>query len=298
MTEVTIVEVGPRDGLQNEQQPIATADKLRFIELLTAAGLSEIEVTSFVHPKWVPQLADSKELVESLPAQAGANYSVLVPNEKGLERAIECGCGQIAVFTAASETFNQKNTNRSIADSLVSLQEVTRRALEQGMRVRGYLSTAFVCPYEGDIEPTKVIEVSRALLEMGIYEVSVSDTIGAAVPRDVKNLLNLLLQEFRPEQLALHFHDTYGTALANVWAGLELGITTFDSSAGGLGGCPYAPGAAGNLSTEDLIYLLDRSGVSHPGKLEGVLEAADFMAGCLGKPLTSRQYRRWKKGCS
>ncbi len=286
---VRIVEVGPRDGLQNEKQPIPTEAKVEYIRLLRAAGLQEIEATSFVHPKWIPQLADCSEVLAQLEA---SRYWVLVPNEKGLERALEAGCRRVAVFTAASETFSEKNTNRSIAASLDSLRVVMKRATAEGLRVRAYLSTAFYCPYEGKIPESAAVKVTRSLFEMGAKEVSISDTIGAAVPKDVKGLMTLLLEEFPPQQLALHFHDTYGTALANVVAGLDLGIRTFDSSSGGLGGCPYAPGAAGNLATEDLLYLLTASGLDHGVDLQKTLEASRFIAKTLGKTLPSRQFQR------
>ena len=290
---VRVVEVGPRDGLQNEKDPIPTEAKIKYIELLKASGLGDIEATSFVHPKWVPQLADCAEVLAALNP---SDYWVLIPNEKGLERALEAGCRQIAVFTAASETFSQKNTNRSIAESLESLRAVVKRATAEGLRVRGYLSTAFVCPYEGNVPTAKVVEVCTSLVEMGIREVSVSDTIGAAVPRDVKRVLDALLEHFEIQRLALHFHDTYGTALANVVAGLDMGIRTFDSSSGGLGGCPYAPGAAGNLATEDLLYLLTASGYDHGVDFDKVLEASRFMAKTLGRELPSRQLRRVATG--
>lgn len=286
---VKVMEVGPRDGLQNEKQPIPTEAKVEYIKLLRAAGLQNIEATSFVHPKWVPQLADCAEVLAQLEA---ARYWVLVPNEKGLERALAAGCRRIAVFTAASETFSERNTNRSIAASLDSLRLVTKRATAEGLTVRAYLSTAFHCPYEGRVPHKAAIGVTRSLFEMGAKEVSVSDTIGAAVPKEVSELVGLLLKEFPPQQLALHFHDTYGTALANVVAGLDMGIRTFDSSSGGLGGCPYAPGAAGNLATEDLLYLLSASGFDHGVDMEKTLEASRFIAQILGKNLPSRQFQR------
>lgn len=289
---IKIVEVGPRDGLQNEPIPISTNDKLKFIALLAASGLQDIEVTSFVHPRWVPQLADSGQLFGLLEPRPNLVYSCLVPNRKGLERALEVGARRIAVFTAASETFSQQNTNRSIAESLVELEQVISQALAAGLSVRGYVSTAFVCPYEGEIGADRVREVSQALLALGVDEVSIGDTIGAAVPRDIEKTVGHLLEAIPAGQLALHLHDTYGTALANVDAGLRLGIKCFDSSAGGLGGCPYAPGAAGNLATEDLLYFLTRSGLEHGVDLDRVVEASRFMAQVLGKSLPSRQFQR------
>ncbi|MCA9791846.1 MAG: hydroxymethylglutaryl-CoA lyase [Candidatus Eremiobacteraeota bacterium] len=289
---IKIVEVGPRDGLQNEPTPISTNDKLKFIQLLAESGLADIEVTSFVHPRWVPQLADSGQLFGLLEPRPNLVYSCLVPNRKGLERALEVGATRIAVFTAASETFSQQNTNRSIADSLIELEQVTGHARSAGLSVRGYVSTAFVCPYEGEIEASRVRQVSQALLDMGVDEVSIGDTIGAAVPRDIDKTVGHLLESIPAAKLALHLHDTYGTALANVQAGLRLGIGCFDSSAGGLGGCPYAPGAAGNLATEDLLYFLTRSGYEHGVDLEKIVQASRFIAGVLGKDLPSRQFQR------
>lgn len=258
---IRIVEVGPRDGLQNEQTPIPIEAKVEFIAALLNAGLKEIEATSFVSPKWVPQLADAAELWPLLPP-AGI-YTALVPNVKGLERAISVGVTRIALFTAASDAFTQKNINMSIAESISAFREVieTFRSSITGGYVRGYVSTAFQCPYSGLVEPSEVIRVSAKLLALGADEISIGDTIGAASPREVRELTRLLLQEFPAEKIAMHFHDTHGTAIANVDAALELGITTFDSSAAGLGGCPYAPGAAGNLATDDLVYFLERQGL-------------------------------------
>lgn len=288
----TIVEVGPRDGLQNEREPIATEHKRRFIEMLVAAGLTDIEVTSFVHPSRVPQLADASELIASLPRLGAIRYSALVPNEKGLERAVESGISRIAVFTAASETFTQRNIGMTIAQSLEVFREVVRRATSGGLTVRGYVSACFVCPYEGPVAPQRVCEVTEALLAMGVDEVAISDTIGAAVPTDVSRTVGALLQNVTPDRIALHLHDTYGTALANVCAGLELGIATFDASAGGLGGCPFAPGAAGNLATEDLVYLLERMGIATGVDLDKLIEASAYIRGVLGRELSSRNLRR------
>jgi hydroxymethylglutaryl-CoA lyase len=257
---VRIVEVGPRDGLQNERIPIPTDAKLEFIQALVDSGLREIEATSFVSPTWVPQLADAAELWPRLPA--GGTYSALVPNQKGLARAMEVGVERIALFTAASDAFTQKNINMSVEQSLEIFGEVVAEFKAPGRYIRGYVSTAFECPYAGRIEPERVLEVSRRLLEVGADEISIGDTIGAASPREVRGLTKLLLQEIAAESIAMHFHDTYGTAIANVDAALELGIAVFDASAAGLGGCPYAPGAAGNLATDDLVYFLERQGIS------------------------------------
>ena len=282
------MEVGPRDGLQNESAIVPTVKKAEFIKLLAAAGLRDIEVASFVHPKWIPQLADAQELIQQLDVTPGVRYSALVPNMKGLERAIESGIRRIAVFTAASETFNKKNINMSIQESIDGFRPVVDRALKEGMSVRGYVSTCFVCPYEGPIAREKVAAVTRSLFELGVDEVSIGDTIGAATPRDVETTCGHLLQQFAGHKLAMHFHDTYGMAIANVYQALQMGFTIFDSSAGGLGGCPYAPGASGNLATEDLVYLLDRLGIKSGVSLNLLRRASHFIARELGRDLPSR----------
>lgn len=290
--QVRIVEVGPRDGLQNEAQPIDSETKLAFIALLAESGLRDIEVTSFVHPQRVPQLADAMTVAQGLPNVPNVRFSALVPNMKGLDRALEAGIRRIAVFTAASDTFTQKNIGMTISESIQTFQPVVERALTAGMSVRGYVSTGFVCPYEGDIQPEAVVTVSKALLEMGVDEISIGDTIGAAAPNNVYETVGLLLRDIPVERLALHFHDTYGTALANVVAGLDMGIQTFDASAGGLGGCPYAPGASGNLATEDLLYLLDRMGIESGVELDKVAEASRLISRALGRVLPSKQLQR------
>ncbi len=289
---VTVVEVGPRDGLQNESEPITTDVKARFIQKLVVAGLSQIEVTSFVNPKRVPQLADASELIAKLPNAPDVTFSALVPNERGLGRAIESGIKRVAVFTAASESFTQKNIGMSIDESIAAFAPIAKRANEAGMSVRGYVSTCFVCPYEGQIEKERAREVTTRLLEIGVDEVAVSDTLGAATPIDVHKTVGFILKNVSVDKIALHFHDTYGKALANVVAGLELGITTFDSAAGGLGGCPFAPGAAGNLATEDLVHLLDQEGIQTGVDLTKVVAAASVIATALGRPLLSAQWRR------
>ncbi len=289
---VKIVEVGPRDGLQNESLEISTAHKLAFIDLLAQSGLKQIEVTSFVHPKRIPQLADAFEVAQGVKEYPEVTYSALVPNMKGLERAISSGIKRIAVFTAASETFTQKNINMGVQESLDTFNPIVQEALKQGMSVRGYVSTCFVCPYEGDVKKEKVLFVAKALQQMGIDEISLGDTIGAAAPNNVYETVGEILNEIPKEQIALHFHDTYGTALANVVAGLDLGITTFDASAGGLGGCPYAPGASGNLATEDLVYLLQRMGIETGVDLEKLAKASFFIQQVLGRPLPSKQLQR------
>jgi isopropylmalate/homocitrate/citramalate synthase len=286
---VRIYEVGPRDGLQNESTPIATADKLRYIELLADAGLKEIEATSFVSAKAIPQLADADELLAALPRRAGVRYPVLVPNERGLVRAEAAGVDAIAVFTAATDAFTTHNIGMTVEESLAAFAPVLARARELGWWRRAYVSTAFGCPYSGRVEPKTVIEVARRLQDLGADEICFGDTIGVGVPNQVAELVNLAQGAgIRVSRQAFHFHDTRGTALANVAAGLAAGVRTFDSSSGGTGGCPYAPGAAGNLATEDLVYFLDASGWEHDVSLDGVLEAARFIAGALGKPLSTK----------
>lgn len=280
---IRIIEVGPRDGLQNEQTPIPTLVKASFITALVKAGLREIEATSFVSPKWVPQLGDAAELWPQLPPQG--LYSALVPNLKGLERAIQVGVKRIAIFTAASDEFTKRNINMTIAESLDAFCEVLSTFREQVPSgfVRGYISTAFECPFAGRIEPSKVVEVGERLFEIGVDEISVGDTIGVAVPAEVKALTAELLNLTDSKKIAYHFHDTRGTAIANVAAALEMGIGTFDSSAGGLGGCPYAPGAGGNLATEDLVYFLERSGLQTGVDLERLARASLPILSHLGR---------------
>ena len=288
MTAVRIVEVGPRDGLQNEREPIPTEAKVAFVDALSEAGYQDIEVSAFVSPSWVPQLADAADVFARIRRRDGVRYSALVPNEKGLDRALEASVGAIAVFTAASETFNRKNINASIAESIDRFAPVVPRAKREGLFVRGYVSTAFWCPYEGRIDPRAVVDVVRRLLELDVDEISIGDTIGKAVPGEVDDLLDLLLDALPQERVAMHFHDTYGTAIANALCAYERGITVFDSSAGGVGGCPYAPGAAGNVATEDLVWALSRSGASTGIDLERVSAASDVLASALGRPLRSR----------
>jgi hydroxymethylglutaryl-CoA lyase len=285
---VRIVEVGPRDGLQNEAKTVSTEKKAEFIRLLVAAGLKEIEVGSFVHPKWIPQLADADELIKQLDMRARVRYSALVPNMKGLERAIESGIRRIAIFTAASETFNRKNINMGIQESIDSFRPVVVRAQKERISVRGYVSTCFVCPYEGPIAKEIVAGVVRALFDLGVDEVSIGDTIGAATPKDVESTVDYLLHQYPAEKLAMHFHDTYGMAVANVSQALQLGITVFDSSAGGLGGCPYAPGASGNAATEDLVYLFDKLGIETGVSLKLLRRASNLIAQELARELPSR----------
>jgi hydroxymethylglutaryl-CoA lyase len=286
--KITVVEVGPRDGLQNEAAAVSTADKIAFVNRLSAANLPAIEVSAFVSPKWVPQMADAGDVFAGIERRPGIRYTALVPNLAGLDRALAAGVQEIAVFAASSETFSRKNINQSIDESFTTYRQVCERARAAGLRVRGYLSTAFGCPYEGHVPPERVAELSARLIDMGAFEVAVSDTIGIAHPGQVPQVLAPVLARVPVEQVALHFHDTRGTALANVLAALPLGIRTFDAAAGGLGGCPYAPGAAGNLATDDLIYMLDGLGVATGVSLEKLSEASAFIAERIGHRLPSK----------
>ncbi|MDH4571429.1 hydroxymethylglutaryl-CoA lyase [Salinicola acroporae] len=285
---VSIVEVGPRDGLQNEAEPIATAAKLELIERLGAAGLKRIEAASFVSPKWVPQMADHREVMTGIRRRPGVIYSALTPNLKGLEAALECGVEEVAVFAAASEAFSHKNINCSIAESLARFEPVVERAREAGVRVRGYVSCVLGCPYEGNIAPQRVAEVSRALYEMGCYEISLGDTIGVGTPLEAKRLLDAVGRDIPRDMLAAHFHDTYGQALANLYAVLEEGIGVIDSAVAGLGGCPYAKGATGNVATEDVIYLLNGLGIDSGVDLDNLAETGVWITQTIGKPNRSR----------
>ena len=287
--DVRVYEVGPRDGLQNESLPIPLEAKLRYLGLLADAGLREIEATSFVGPTAVPQLADADELMASLDRRPGVRYPVLVPNRRGLERAERAGVDAVCVFTAASEPFTKANINMTIAESIDAFRPVIDRARELGWWTRGYVSTAFGCPYQGAVGEAAVVGVARQLLDLGIDELSIGDTIGVAGPADVRRVVGALLAAgIDADRLAMHFHDTRGTALANVSAALELGIRAFDASTGGTGGCPYAPGAAGNLATEDLVYLLEREGLAHGIDLDRLLEAARMISDTLGRPLATK----------
>lgn len=283
MGGIKIVEVGPRDGLQNEKAIISTDVKLDYITKLADAGLQFIEVTSFVHPKAIPQLYDALEVVRGLPKRPGVHYSALVPNAKGLERALESGIQEIAVFTAASDTFNKRNINMTIDESIENFRPIVQRALQEDMFVRGYVSTAFYCPYTGKIEREPVLKVIQQLLELGVQEISIGDTIGQATPEDVYHSMSYILDTVPVKKVAMHFHDTNGLALENVAASLELGIRIFDSSAGGLGGCPYAPGASGNLSTDSLVELLEHKGFNTGVDLTKLHKASSVIRNLLNK---------------
>ena len=293
---VQVVEVGPRDGLQNEAVAVPTAEKVAFIDRLSAAGLPVIEVSAFVSPKWVPQMADAAEVFAAITRRPGTRYTALVPNTRGLERAIAAGADEVAIFAAASETFSRKNINQSIDASLAAYADVVRDATTAGRRTRGYLSTSFGCPFEGDVPVERVMALTQQLLELGVYQVAISDTIGVAHPGQVRALLERITPDVPADKIALHFHDTRGTALANVLAALEFDIATFDASAGGLGGCPYAPGATGNLATEDLLYMLHGLGVETGIDLAGVVAASTGIEPTVGHALPSRYVRATMAG--
>jgi hydroxymethylglutaryl-CoA lyase len=288
---VTIVEVGPRDGLQNEQASVSTDLKVAFVDRLTDAGLPVIEVSAFVSPKWVPQLADAADVFARIRLKPGVRYTALVPNRTGLDRAFEAGVREIAIFAASSESFSKRNINQTIDESFVTYREVTDAALQAGLRVRAYLSTAFGCPFEGPVAESRVAELCERLLALGAFEVAVSDTIGIGHPGQVARVLEAVAAQVPLTHIALHLHDTRGTALANVLVGLQHGITTFDSAAGGLGGCPYAPGAAGNLATEDLVYMLNGLGIETGVSLESVMDASGLIEPAIGHRLPSRYVR-------
>ncbi|MCS6797147.1 MAG: hydroxymethylglutaryl-CoA lyase [Myxococcota bacterium] len=289
--EVSVYEVSPRDGLQNEAVTVPTTRKVRLIEALLDAGLRRIEVASFVSPRWVPQLGDAEEVVGLLPRRPDVVYSALCPNERGLERALAAGVPEIAVFLSASETHNRKNVNKTIDETLAVFERIVPPAVRAGLRVRGYVSTLFGCPYEGAVDPRRGLEIALRLVRMGCYQISLSDTIGVATPVQTRDVVRLFQRELPDETLALHMHDTRGTALANVLVGLELGIRTFDASVAGLGGCPYAPGAAGNLATEDLVYTLHGMGVRTGIDLERLGEAGQVAEAIVGRELPGKVHR-------
>lgn len=286
--KVQIVEVGPRDGLQNEEEMVSTEAKIQLIDLLVASGLKRVEASSFVNPKWIPQLADATEVLQGITWSSEVTFSALVPNVRGLERARASGLTEIALFMSASESHNLKNINKTMEDTFPVLREVAREALALGMRVRGYVSTVFGCPYEGAVPIDNSRRVTNELLDMGVFEVSLGDTIGVATPKQVREVIEKIVKDVTTERLAGHFHDTRGTGLANVSAALDVGLRTFDSSIGGLGGCPYAPGAAGNISTEDLVYMLNGMDYETGVDLDRLLEAGTFIQQELGRELSSK----------
>lgn len=285
---VTIYEVGPRDGLQNETRMVPTADKIAMVNALTKTGLPAIEITSFVNPKWIPQLADATEVARGIERRPGVRYSCLVPNRRGVESALQAGMREVAVFLSASETHNKKNVNKSIADTITAFEEVMGPAREAGAQVRAYVSTVYGCPYEGAVDPEKVAWLVERLRGLGVYQVSLGDTIGVATPLQVERVLRRLLQFCPADELALHFHDTRGTALANVLIGISLGVSTVDSALGGLGGCPYAPGASGNLATEDVVYMLHGMGIETGINLDALVDCSQKVAAWVGHELPSK----------
>ncbi len=288
---VRIVEVGPRDGLQNEPGEVTTAVKVELIERLADAGLSAVEATAFVSPKWVPQMADHTEVLERIRRKAGVSYPVLTPNLKGFEGALAAGATEVAIFGAASEAFSRKNINCSIAESLERFRPVAEAAKKANVKVRGYVSCALGCPYEGEVAPQRVAEVAAALYEMGCYEVSLGDTIGVGTPGKAKAMIEACAKRVPLERLAGHYHDTYGQALANIYASFELGVSTFDASIAGLGGCPYARGATGNVATEDVVYMLQGMGARTGVDLDRLVEIGQWICGVLGKEPASRAGR-------
>lgn len=291
MAAVRIVEVGPRDGLQNEAVSLDVETRIAFVEKLLACGLDTVEVGSFVSPKWVPQMAGTAEVLKAVQARHKGNFPVLVPNEKGLDAALEAGAREIAIFAAASESFSRKNINCSIAESIDRYRPVAERARNAGIRMRGYVSCSLGCPYEGTVDVGAVVSVSQALSGLGCYEISLGDTIGTGTPGKVRDLIAALAGSIPIEEIAVHFHDTYGQALANIYAALEAGVAVVDTAAGGLGGCPYARGASGNVATENVVYMFNGMGVDTGVNLKALLEAVSFIAAALGKEPQSAAFR-------
>ncbi|UOY92959.1 hydroxymethylglutaryl-CoA lyase [Ectobacillus sp. JY-23] len=291
---VQIKEVGPRDGLQNEKQIVATADKVQWINMLSETGLTYIEVSSFVHPKWIPALSDATDVFHRIQRQSDVIYTALVPNQRGLERALAAEADEVNVFLSASETHSQKNINKSISEAFQTIKEVTTQSLLAGKKVRGYVSTVFGCPYEGRVEFSAVERLCEDLLASGVYEISLGDTIGVANPMQVESVLTHLLKHFPASVFAMHFHNTYGMALPNILTSLQAGITVFDSSCGGLGGCPYAPGASGNVATNDVVHMLHQMGIRTNINENKLFEASRFIADTLQTSLPSQVYQAGK----
>lgn len=290
---ILIKEVGPRDGLQNEKKMISTEDKIQWINTLSQTGLSYIEITSFVNPKWIPQLSDALEVAKSITKKDDITYAALVPNMKGLETALMADLDEVSVFMSASETHNLKNINKSIEDTFPILKEVITNAIQNNISVRGYVSTVFGCPYEGEVSLDTVMNVCDELFQYGVNEISLGDTIGIANPKQVEHVLTELMKRYDSSKLALHFHDTRGMALANILQALEMGFTTFDASLGGLGGCPYAPGASGNVATDDLVYMLHKMGYTTGINQLKLLESAECIQSKIGTVLGSHQMKIW-----
>jgi hydroxymethylglutaryl-CoA lyase len=286
--KVKIVEVGPRDGLQNEPQTVPAAVKIELIDRLADAGLPVIEATAFVSPKWVPQMGDNAEVMRGINRKPGVAYPVLVPNRKGLDAAIAAGADEVVVFGAATETFSKRNTNCSIAEGLARFSEVCDEAIKRGLKVRGDISVCLGCPYEGEVDPLAVVRVARELDAMGCYEITIADTIGTGTTGSTRNVIEAVAEHVPVERLAGHFHDTYGQAVANVYAALECGVATFDSSVAGLGGCPYAKGATGNVATEDVLYMLNGLGIETGVDMQKLVAAGDFISRFLERPTNSR----------
>lgn len=289
--EVSIYEVSPRDGLQNEAAMIPLEGKKRMIEALVRAGLRRIEITSFVSPKWVPQLADAEELARTLRPPEGVTFGALCPNAKGLERALAAGLTEIAVFLSASETHNKMNVNKSIDDTLAVFREIVPPAREKGLAVRAYVSTVWGCPYEGPVDPRKVLSIAARLVDLGCYQISLGDTIGVGTPRQTDTIVRMFRDEMPLSRIALHLHDTRGTALSNILVGLQLGVRDFDSAVAGVGGCPYAPGAAGNVATEDLVYLMNGMGIRTGIDLDALIEAGNVAEQVIGRPLPGKVHK-------
>jgi hydroxymethylglutaryl-CoA lyase len=296
--QVRIVEVGPRDGLQNEKQAIPTTAKIQLIEQLVDAGLTYIEAGSFVNPKWVPQMADSADVFAGINRKANITYAALVPNLQGYERALAVNANEVAIFAAASEAFSQKNINCSISESIKRFEALISAAQAQKIPVRGYISCVAGCPYSGDVDPATVTTIAKELLAMGCYEISLGDTIGVGTAGQIKKLIEAVAQDIPIEKLAVHMHDTYGQALANIYASLAMGVSVIDSSVAGLGGCPYAAGASGNVATEDLVYLLNGLGIMHGVDLPKLIQAGNFISKVLNKPNQSKAAQAFNNKCS
>ena len=297
-SHVTLYEVGPRDGLQAETEIVSAADKIALIDRLSQTGLQHIEAASFVSAKWVPQMADAAEVMAGIARRDGVSYPVLTPNLQGYEAARDAGAATVAIFGAASETFSRRNINCSIGESLERFRFVTESAARDGLKVRGYVSCIVGCPYEGRIAPESVVPVAQKMLDMGCYEISLGDTIGIGTPGDIRRLLDMVLKFIPTGRIALHCHDTYGQALANILTALDYGIAVFDASVGGLGGCPYAPGASGNVATEDVLYMLDGMGIETGVDLDAAIDTAWFISGVLGRAPRSKVARAMRSSGS
>jgi len=289
--QVKLVEVGPRDGLQNEARPVPAEVKIELIHRLQDAGLKVIQATAFVSPKWVPQMADNAQVMAGIRRKPGVSYPVLTPNRKGLDAAMAAGCTEAVIFGAATETFSKKNTNCTIAEGIARFSEVAAVALANGMKVRGDMSVCLGCPYEGDVDPQAVVRLAREFEQLGCYEFTIADTIGTATPGKTRAAIEAVAKYIAVDRLAIHVHDTYGQAIANIYAALECGIATFDSSVAGLGGCPYAKGATGNVATEDVLYLLNGLGIETGVDMDKLIDAGEYICGVLGRPTYSRAAR-------